>query len=127
MAMVPPAATTVCVTKVTVVTAVVACSAFWSAAASVSEGKVICPTIVGACTPAETAVSALDDNLKPPVVSACAAPSVSPVIVIATAEVPVEAPPIVRTIEVLVAVAAVDEVAVKDVTLLAMEVTVPKK
>ncbi len=41
--------------------------------------------------------------------------------------VPVAAPPVVSTIEVLVAVAAGLEVAVNDVTPLAMEVTVPKK
>jgi len=43
------------------------------------------------------------------------------------AEVPDAAPPVVSTMVVLVAVAAVVEVAVKDVTLLAMEDTVPKK
>ena len=41
--------------------------------------------------------------------------------------VPVAAPPVVRTMVVLVDVAAGEEVAVKDVTPLAMEVTVPKK
>ena len=43
------------------------------------------------------------------------------------AAVPVEAPPVVSTIVVLVAVAAEDEVAVKDPTVLVMEVTDPKK
>jgi hypothetical protein len=43
------------------------------------------------------------------------------------AAVPVAAPPVVSTIVVLVAVAAGDEVAVKDVTVLVMEVTNPKK
>ena len=38
MVMVPPEGITVCVEKVKVVTAVVACSGFWSATASVSEG-----------------------------------------------------------------------------------------
>ncbi len=40
---------------------------------------------------------------------------------------PVAAPAVVRMIEVLVAVAAGVEVAVKDVTVLAMEATDPKK
>ena len=40
---------------------------------------------------------------------------------------PVAAPPVVSTIVVLVAVAAGDEVAVKGKTVLAMEVTDPKK
>jgi len=44
-----------------------------------------------------------------------------------TAEVPVTAPPVVRTIEVLVATAAVEDVACKFATVLAMEVTIPKK
>jgi hypothetical protein len=52
---------------------------------------------------------------------------VSPVSVIVIAAVPVTAPAVVSTIEVLVAVAAGVEVAVNDVTPLAMEVTVPKK
>ena len=43
------------------------------------------------------------------------------------AAVPVAAPAVVRTIEVLVAVAADVEVAVNDVTPLAIEATVPKK
>ncbi len=43
------------------------------------------------------------------------------------AAVPVAAPPVVSTIEVLVAVAAEVEVAVKDATLLAMEATDLKK
>ena len=43
------------------------------------------------------------------------------------AEVPDAAPAVVRTMVVLVDVAAGVEVAVKDVTLLAMEDTVPKK
>jgi len=51
---------------------------------------------------------------------------VSPVSVIVIAAVPVGAPPVVRTIEVFVEVAVV-EVAVKDVTELVMELTVPKK
>ena len=51
----------------------------------------------------------------------------SPVIVMVIAAVPVAAPAMVSTIVVLVAVAAGDEVAVKDPTVLAMEVTDPKK
>ena len=43
------------------------------------------------------------------------------------AAVPVAAPAVVSTIEVLVAVAAGDEVAVNDVTVLAVDVTDPKK
>ena len=44
-----------------------------------------------------------------------------------TAEVPVTAPPVVRTIEVLVATAAVEDVACNTATVLVMEVTIPKK
>ena len=51
----------------------------------------------------------------------------SPVSVIVIAAVPVAAPAVVMTIEVLAAVAAGVEVAVKEVTVLAMDVTDPKK
>ena len=51
----------------------------------------------------------------------------SPVSVIVIAAVPVAAPAVVRTIEVLAAVAAGIEVAVNDVTPLSMYVTDPKK
>ena len=51
----------------------------------------------------------------------------SPVSVIVIAAVPVAAPAVVSTIEVLAADAAGDEVAVKAATVLAMEVTDPKK
>ena len=51
----------------------------------------------------------------------------SPVSVMVIAVVPVAAPPVVSTIVVLVGVAAGDEIAVKDVTVLAMEVTDPKR
>ena len=51
----------------------------------------------------------------------------SPVRVMMMADVLVAAPAMVRTIAVLVAVAAGDEVAVKPATVLAMEVTDPKK
>ena len=71
--------------------------------------------------------SALVFIWKPPVTMARGAPRVSPVSVMVMAAVPVAAPAVVSTIVVLVAVAAGDEVAVKDVTVLAMEVTDPKK
>ena len=71
--------------------------------------------------------SALVFIWKPPATMARAPPRVSPVSVIVIAAVPVAAPAVVSTIEVLVAVAAGVEVAVNDVTPLAMEVTVPKK
>ena len=83
--------------------------------------------MAGAVMLAEGAVSTLDDIVKPGVVAARAAPRVSPLIVIVTAEVPVATPAVVRTIEVLVAVAAVEDVACKFATVLAMEVTIPKK
>jgi len=51
---------------------------------------------------------------------------VSPVSVMVIAAVPDAAPAVVRTIEVFVAIAGV-EVAVKDVTVLVMELTDPKK
>ncbi len=72
-------------------------------------------------------VSALVESLKPPVTIARAPPRVSPVRVMVIAAVPVAAPAVVRMTEVLVAVAAGVEVAVKDETVLAMEATVPKK
>jgi hypothetical protein len=56
-----------------------------------------------------------------------ATPRVSPVSVIVIATVPVAAPAVVSTIEVLAAVAAGVEVAVKPATVLAMELTDPKK
>jgi len=70
--------------------------------------------------------SALVLSAKPPVTIARGAPRVSPVSVIVIAAVPVAAPPVVRTIEVFVAIAGV-EVAVRVVTVLAMEATDPKK
>lgn len=54
-------------------------------------------------------------------------PRVSPVRVMVIAEVPVAAPAVVRTIVVLVAVAAGVEVAVKPETLLTIDVTDPRK
>ena len=87
--------------------------------------------------PVTTPVSKATDNpasalvwiWKPPVTAVRAPPRVSPVRVIPNEEVPVAEPaaPVVRTIVVLVAVAAGDEVAVKAATVLAMEVTDPKK
>ena len=71
--------------------------------------------------------SALVFMWKPPATMARAPPRVSPVSVIVIAAVPVAAPAVVSTIEVLVPVAAGDDVAVKDPTLLVMEATVPKK
>ncbi len=44
-----------------------------------------------------------------------------------TAEVPVATPAVVRTIEVLVAVAVVEDVACSIATVLDMEVTIPRK
>ena len=70
--------------------------------------------------------SALVFIWKPPATTARTPPRVSPVSVIVIAAVPVGTPPVVRTIEVFVEVAVV-EVAVKDVTELVMELTVPKK
>ena len=88
--------------------------------------------------PVTTPVSKATDNpasafvliWKPPVTAVRAPPRVSPVRVIPNEEVPVAEPaaPVVRTIVVLVAVAAGDEVAVKPTTVAAvMEVTDPKK
>jgi len=71
--------------------------------------------------------SALVFIWKPPATMARALPRVSPVSVIVIAALPVAAPAVVSTIDVLVAVAAGVEVAVNDVTPLAMEVTNPKK
>ena len=86
--------------------------------------------------PVTTPVSKATDNptsafvliWKPPVTAVRAPPRVSPIRVIPKEEVPVATPPpVVRTIVVLVAVAAGVEVAVKNVTVLAMEATEPKK
>ena len=71
--------------------------------------------------------SALVFIWKPPATMARTPPRVSPVSVMVMADVPVAAPPVVSTIEVLVAVAAGLEVAVKEETVLAMEATDPKK
>ena len=71
--------------------------------------------------------SALVFIWKPPATMTRAPPRASPVSAIVIAAVPVAAPAVVRTIEVLAAVAADVEVAVKEVTVLAMDVTDPKK
>ena len=87
----------------------------------------IIPVTATVSNPGVHVVSALDESLKPPATMARAPPRVSPVSVIVMAAVPVAAPPVVSTSEVLAAVAAGDEVAVKDVTVLVMEETDPKK
>ena len=85
------------------------------------------PVMALVFNPGANVVSTLDESWKPPMTIARAAPRVSPVSVMVIAVVPVAAPAVVSTIVVLVAVAAVYETAVKDVTVLAMEATVPKK
>ena len=87
---------------------------------------VILDMIAAALMPAVKAASALDDILKPAVVAAWAAPRVSPVSVMVIAAAPVALPPVVSTMVVLVEL-ALPEVAVKAGTLLAMELTDPKK
>ena len=87
----------------------------------------IIPVTATVSNPGVNVVSALDESLKAPATMARAPPRVSPLSVIVMAEVPVAAPPVASTIEVLVAVAAGDEVAVKKSTVLAMEETDPKK
>ena len=85
------------------------------------------PVIAPVFNPGVNVVSALDESRKPPTTIARATPRASPVSVIVIAAVPVAAPAVVSTIEVLVSVASGDDVAVKDPTLLVMEATVPKK
>ena len=92
----------------------------------VMEVKVI-PVMATVSRATDNPASALDESLKPPVTIARAPPRVSPVRVMVIAETPVAAPAVVRTIEVLVAVAAGVEVAVNEPTPLAMEETDPKK
>ncbi len=113
----------------TVVAGVNTRTGFMAAAATppeVMEVKVI-PVMATASNPAVNVVSALVESLKPAATMARGAPRVSPVRVMVIAAVPVAAPAVVSTIVVLVAVAAGLEVAVKDPTVLAMEVTDPKK
>jgi len=90
------------------------------------EVKVI-PVMATVSKATDRPASALVESLKPPVTMARTLPRVSPVRVMVIADVPVAAPAVVSTIVVLVAVAAGLEVAVNDVTPLAMELTVPKK
>jgi hypothetical protein len=85
------------------------------------------PVIAAASRPGVKLVSALDESWKPPVTIARAPPRMSPHSVIVMAAVPVAAPAVVSMIEVLVAVAAGVEVAVKDATLLVKENTDLKK
>ena len=85
------------------------------------------PEMAAASKGTENTTSSLVVIWKPPVTMARAPPSVSPKSVMVMAAVPVAAPAVVSTIEVLVAVAAGVEVAVNNVTLLVMEVTDPKK
>jgi hypothetical protein len=87
----------------------------------------VVPAMAAASSPGVSVASALDESLKPPATMARAPPRVSPVSVIVIAAVPVAAPAVVRTIEVLVAIAAGDEVAINDMMVLAMEETDPKK
>ena len=92
----------------------------------VMEVKMI-PVTATVSKATDNPASALVFIWKPPATMARAPPRVSPVSVIVIAAVPVAAPAVVSTIEVLVAVAAGVEVAVNDVTPLAMDVTDPKK
>jgi len=91
----------------------------------VMDVKVI-PVIGALFNPAVNVVSTLVESWKPSEAIARGAPRVSPVRVIVMASVPVSAPAVVRTMVVLVARAA-GEVALKDGTVLEMEVTDPKK
>ncbi len=77
--------------------------------------------------PSDRAVSTLDDSLKAALVAPCAAPSVKPFNVTESSAVPVAAPLVMRTIAALLEVAGHEEVAVKAVIVVEMELTVPKK
>ena len=92
----------------------------------VMEVKMI-PVIAAAFKDADHPFPECALRWKPAGTLARAPPRMSPVSVIVIAAVPVAAPAVVSTIEVLVAVAAGVEVAVKEVTVLAMDVTDPKK
>ena len=91
----------------------------------VMEVKVI-PVMAVVSKATDNPASVLVLIWKPPVTIARAPPRVSPVRVMERAPVPVAAPPVVRTIEVLVAVAAGVEVAVTP-PVVVMALTVPKK
>ncbi len=94
--------------------------------ASVMASPVMAPVMVAVSKATDCPASVLVLIWKPPVRIARALPRVSPVRVMVRAPVPVAAPPVVRTIVVLVAVAAGVEVAVTP-PVVAMEETVPKK
>ena len=86
------------------------------------------PVMASLFTPVVGVVSALVESWKPAGTAARAPPRVSPVrVIVIEATVPITAPAVVRTIDVLEAVAAGVDVAINDVTLLVMEATVPKK
>jgi len=91
----------------------------------VMDVKVI-PVMATVSKATDNPVSVLVLIWKPPVATARTLPRVSPVRVMVRAPVPVAAPPVVRTIVVLVAVAAGVEVAVTPPAVV-MEETVPKK
>ena len=91
----------------------------------VIEVKVI-PVMATVSKATDNPASVLVLIWKPPVTIARALPRVSPVRVMVRALVPVAAPPVVRTIVVLVAVAAGVEVAVTP-PVVVMALTVPKK
>jgi len=93
----------------------------------VMEVKVTTDVMATVSKATDRPASALVLIWKPPVTMARTLPRVSPVRVMVIAAVPVAAPAVVSTIVVLAAVAAGLEVAVNDVTVLAMEVTDPKK
>ncbi len=84
-------------------------------------------TIDNASTPMERPASTLDDSRKPAVAGVRAAPRIKPFRVITVEVASKVKPEVMSTIEVLVAVAAGDDVAVKDATVLAIEETDPKK
>ena len=123
--MVPPAGT--------VVRGVITSTGLTAAPATPPEAVMevnVIPVITPVSKRADAPASALVLIWKPPVTAARTLPRVSPVRVIPNEEVPVAEPaaPVVRTIVVLVAVAAGDEVAVKPATVAAvMEATDPKK
>ena len=121
--MVPPLGTAVPGVKTR--TGATVAPATWDARA-MDVKAVIVDVMARASTPGVKVMSVLDDILKPPAASALEVPRVSPVRVMVIAAVPDTAPPVVRTMAVLVDV-AVPEVAVKGVTVLAMELTDPNK
>ena len=119
--MVPPAGTVVAGVNTTT-----GCAAAPATPPEVMEVKVI-PVIATVSKATDCPTSVLVLIWKPPATIARAPPRVSPFRVIVTAAVPVAAPAVERMIEALVAVAAVVEAAANDGTLLAMDMTDPKK